>query len=366
MSENHGEKTMQPPISEYAKYLKNLVPVDIQKHFALKPIFKELNSEEEIRNAIIAFRDFLVLFCDGLIKDGHLYAKPKKTNNPTDYPFLHNMTNLLVDIGYYGKLSENGNSLLIVEIPLCSAPKPKISAPALGECLRFLSSLGFSFANLDLNSKKLELPKILPFEVSFPDNPALLLGLKVMSVADMELRESRRYWNDHYLLGLNYRLILAQAPDELMLLRNFLNPLPGKVKEFALDLHDHFTKMGLTCAFSRRSDVHFAYSLVRKSNQNLSEQDIYQKRIWEFSSSMKHGYCLVIRARKTEKYSAVIENFPLPLKAIIKRGYGCDRKLWGERCQGSCQGFRLPLNIELLEMKEEIKVWLDNEVKFSK
>jgi len=34
--------------------------------------------------------------------------------NMTDYPFIHNLTNLLVDIGYHSKLVENGKSLLIV------------------------------------------------------------------------------------------------------------------------------------------------------------------------------------------------------------------------------------------------------------
>jgi hypothetical protein len=60
-----------------------------------------------------------------------------------DYPFLHNITNLLVDIGYYGTLSENGDSLFLTEIPLCKASvdasgkkkSPKISASAKSECL---------------------------------------------------------------------------------------------------------------------------------------------------------------------------------------------------------------------------------------
>lgn len=81
----------------------------------LKPMFENVASEENIRNGVIAFRDFLYVFCDRLISDGHLYAKPQKTKNPTDYPFLHNVNHLLIGIGYHGKLAENGDSLLITE-----------------------------------------------------------------------------------------------------------------------------------------------------------------------------------------------------------------------------------------------------------
>ncbi len=51
-------------------------------------MFENVASEENIPNGVIAFRDFIYLFCDRLISDGHLYAKPQKTKNQIDYPFL--------------------------------------------------------------------------------------------------------------------------------------------------------------------------------------------------------------------------------------------------------------------------------------
>lgn len=122
MSTHHSEAITLKPISEVAKYKRNLIPANIPKVYALKPMFENIASEENIRNGVISFRDFLYLFFDRLISDGHLYAKPpKKPSNMTDYPFLHNITNLLVDIGYHGKLAESGESLLITEIPSCTA-----------------------------------------------------------------------------------------------------------------------------------------------------------------------------------------------------------------------------------------------------
>lgn len=121
MSTYHGPVT-QKPISEIAKYIKNLIPANIPETYTLKPMFENVAGEENIRNGVIAFRDFLYLFCDRLISDGHLYVKPQKNpKTATDYPFLYNITDMLADIDYHSKLAESGDSLLITEIPSFTA-----------------------------------------------------------------------------------------------------------------------------------------------------------------------------------------------------------------------------------------------------
>lgn len=82
MSANHGETVMQQPISEYVKYIKNLISVNIPETYTLKPLFENVANEENIRNGVIAFRDFLYTFCGRLLSDGHLYAKPQKNEEP--------------------------------------------------------------------------------------------------------------------------------------------------------------------------------------------------------------------------------------------------------------------------------------------
>ena len=85
----------------------------------------------------------------------------------------------------------------------------------------------------------------------------------------------------------------------------------------------------------------------------------------DFLHPLRYGYCVVIRAKKTDKYADLIEKFPLSLQEKIAKGYGCDRKLRNERCQGGCQGFRIPLDDSILGMKRDIEIWLDNEVSCS-
>jgi hypothetical protein len=370
MNTHHGGIITLKPISEMAKYLENLIPANIPKAYALKPIFKKVTSEENIRKGVIAFRDFLYLFCERLISDGNLYAKPPKNpTSMTDYPFIHNVTNILVEIGYYSKLSKSDDSLLINELPSCTASfdekgkkkNPKISVFNLIESLRFLTLCGFVFTGINLEAKTFN---ISGAKVSYPNNPILLTGLKAMSIADMELRTTRRYWNDNNLLRCDYRLVKAEDTDILDVLKDFLYPFPVKLQKFALKLHQRYIEMGMTCSMRILGDINFAYAFIGKSQKVLSPTDIYSLSVWQFSYSMKFGYCLVIRPKKTDNYADVIEKFPLSLQKIIAKGYGCDRKLRNEPCQQGCQGIRIPLDDSIHNISRDIETWLDNEVLF--
>ena len=363
MIAEHGELLMQKPINEYAIYLKNLIPAIIPTNYTLKPMFHSVAIEEDIRKGVIAFRDFLFVLCERLITDGYLFVKPQKTKNLADYPFLHYVNHLLIDIGYYSKLSENSDSLLIEEIPSFISSKSKIPASKQIECLRFLELCGFVFSGIELKEKKLELSKPQLIEVSYPNNPIMLTGLKALSIADIELRP-RRYKNDDYLLRCDYRLLKADDSDMFDVLKDFVHPLPIEIQKFALELHHRYIDKGMTCVTINDDAVHFSYSYIKNSKRELSYREIYQQRIWEFALSVKYGYCLLVRTKKTDKYADVIAKFPLSIQRKIAQGYGCDRKLRNERCQGGCQGIRLPLDDSILENKHDIELWLDNELYF--
>ena len=361
MSSDHGEAVMQKPINEYALYIKNMIPADIPKNYKLKPMFKNIADEENIRNGIIAFRDYLYLFCDRLISDGHLYSKPRKMKNLEDYPFLNNINHLLIEIGCRSEFSENGNSLLITEMPLFTASKPKIPFSKQIECLRFLTLCGFVFSGIDLDAKKISFLEGELLEVSYPDDPLMLTGLKVLSLSARELWV-RFHNNADNLLRCDYRVIKAEDSDILDVLKDFLQSLPEEIQEFALELHQRYTDMKMTNITLYDDANHFVYANIRKSRKPLSKRDIFQKRVWEFSLSVKYGYCLVVRAKKTDEYRDVIKKFPLYLQEKITQGYGCDRKLRNEPCQGGCQGIRIPLDNSVLEIKRDIEIWLDSEV----
>lgn len=360
MSTSHGGTVMQKPISEYAVYLKSLIPVNIPDAYALKPMFSTVSSEENIRNGVIAFSGFLHMFCDRLISDGHLYAKPQKTKNPLDYPFLKNMNRLLIDIGYNGSLNESGESLLVPEIPSFTSIKPKIPASKQMEYLRFLALCGFGFTGIDLDAKTFHMTGGY-LELTYPDAPVMLTGLKALSIAAVELWV-RFYNNANNLFRCDYRVMMADDTDVADVLKDILYPLPENLKRFALELHSRYVDKGMTCAIINDNAAHFAYAYTKNSRRPLSPRDIYSRRIWEIEVSMQYGYCIVVRSKHTDQYADLIETFPLFLREKIAAGYGCDRKLRNEPCQGGCQGIRIPMDDSAAAMGRDIELWLDHEV----
>ena len=372
MSTQHDPINVKP-LNEVLLYLENLLPTNIPTTYSIKPLFKGIAEEEKIRDGVLAFKEFLRLFLNRLKSVGHLYAKPSKIpGSLTDYPFLHNITNLLVDIGYHGRMSKNGDVLSITNIPLCCSSvdnnghkkNPKIPLSSFFECLRFLTLCGFIFTGIDLDVKMFCISETQPLKVSYPDNPVLLTGLKILSVADIECRTERRYWNDHHLLRCDYRLVMAEKTDVLDTLKDILHPLSQDVQTFALKLHRRYVSMGLTCTESWLQDVSFSYANLNKHKKDLLSRDKYQKRIWAFSYSIRHGHSLFVRAKKTEKYKNIIGNFSPSLQEIIAGGYGCYKKFGRARCMGDCQGIRLPLDDSILDYEEDITTWLDLEMPF--
>jgi len=354
----HHEVTIEP-IGEVAIFMKNLIPADIPETYAIKPMLESVASEQDIRNGVFAFREFLYLFFDRLTSDGTFYAKPpKRPSSMTDYPFLHNIANLLVEIGYRSTLAENGASLLVTEISPHIASK--ISGSNIILCLRFLTLCGFVFNGIDLDARMVDISQVLPLEVSYPQNPITLTGLKALAIADMELRTTKRYWNDNYLFRCDYRAIKTDGSDIIEILKDYLHPLPENVREFALNLHRRYTDMGMTCSIRILGDVNFAYADISKSRRKLSATDIYALSVWQISISMKNGYCIFVRPKKADKYAEAIEKFPLTLRERIISGYGCDRKR-GERCQGGCQGIPVSLDDSIIDIAKDIEIWLDSE-----
>lgn len=354
---------MQNTISDMAKYIKNIIPSKIPETYTLKAMFKHISGEENIRNGILAFRDLLYLVCDRLIADGSLYDKPvKNTQNkdshpslPVSYPFLNNIKSILFNIGYHGELIENGGSILLDDLKLLTPVigadggqmKAKISVPKLMEALKFLTCCGVCFDGMDLDARTLDMSKAASLKISYPDNPALLTGLKVMAIAQKDLYVKG---NHDIFLRCDYRVIKEEVTEVISILKDFVAPLPDMVQDLALKLHQRYLDAGLTCIV----DVFYLGIRFIYSHKN--------KEIWTLSAAQESGYRILIKAQNTPLYPEIIEMFPLPLQEKISRGYGCNKKLFGELCQKGCHGFSFPLDDSIIDISQYIEVWLDKEV----
>ena len=347
-------------LKDAAVYLKNIIPANIPKSYALKPLFRKISNEENIRSGILAYRDFLYLLCDLLIADSRLYDKPLKNTAShltisVRFPFLSNINNVLFKIAYHGKLADNNNSLILGDLQLLSSAamaeggcgKSTLSAVKVIEVLRFLADCGFYFDGIELDMPKPILPKLTKLEVTYPDNPAVLTGLKVMAIAQKELRTK----NNHEIFQwCDYRMLMAEEPDAASRLNDFALSLPVKIRDFIMKLHKHFLKAGLTCSPSYCGitlGFHYFYN---------------KKEICSFYASPVSGYRIFVKAQNTQKYPDTISSFSLLLQEKIARGYGCDSKKFNEPCQNGCHGFSFTLDDSVIKLTDSIKVWIDEEL----
>jgi hypothetical protein len=225
--------------------------------------------------------------------------------------------------------------------------KAKISVPKLLEALEFLTICGICFNGIDIDDQTLDITKGTSIEIAYPDNPVMLIGLKVMAIAQKDLYAKG---NHDIFLRCDYRVLKEEDTEVISILKDFVAPLPVMVQDFALKLHQRYLDAGLTCIV----DVFY-----------LGIRFIYlhkNKEIWTFSAAQESGYRILIKAQNTHLYPDVIETLPLDLQKIISRGYGCNKKLFGELCQKGCHGFSFPLDDSIIDISQEIEVWLDKEV----
>ncbi len=116
-----GEFVMEKTMGDLAKFLKQLLPVNIPERYTINSMFTDISNEEDIRSGVLTFRDFLYRLCDGLITDNTLCNIPKKgkkkfsdeTTLTVEFPFMNNIRSILLNISQHGILSETGDSLLI-------------------------------------------------------------------------------------------------------------------------------------------------------------------------------------------------------------------------------------------------------------
>jgi len=330
------KKMQANTISDMARYLKSLLPAEIPVKYSIKPMFTSIESEENIRNGILALKDFMNLFYDLLIEGSESYEKSRSTNdnrNPSiavDFPFIYHTRSVLLNIGYHSAL--NGDALIfsglktLAPIICCEGMEAttKISVPKLMGCLRFLNECGMYFEGFDLDAAKPDTAGERLIEVTYPDNPNLLTGLKIMAVAQRDLPWKT---NDEIFLRCDYRALTMDKTDAADALRDFVSPFSSETQEYFLQLHQKCLEKGLDCKVKIGLKNSFLYSHKKAA-------------VWELSSSFADGYRIFVKM-----FDSKTAEFSPALQGLIDKGLGCEK---------DCHGFYIPLGDSVLNVCEEL------------
>lgn len=342
---------MRKTLKDVARYLKEILVPETNETYAVNPIYADAFTEENIRKGVFAFRAFLVRFYDVLYAKGDAYDNCKKVAHEYEnrlslsvyYPFVHNVSTMLMKIGHYGVLTENKQSL-VCENTIFSE---KLSVTKNLECLRFLTDCGICIDGIDLNDKKQNLSVQKTITVTYPDNPIMLTGLKVMATAEID---HGTLVNQNVFLRCDYRALKKDESDMLSIVRDTIKPLSPEVKYFIFELHHYSLNKGLTCGVEVKGfHIYIKYCYKRKD-------------LWGINSSLNNGYHINVKPTKTHEYPDTIKTFSPVLQELIAKGYGCGRKRGTGRCDGGCRGLHISLDDSVLDIKDDIKTWFDEEL----
>lgn len=342
---------MTKTLQDVASYLKDIMVSETNKIYAINPVYTNIKNQEDICDGVMAFRAFLIRLYDMLYTNSEDYYKSKKVAHEYEnrttlsvyYPFLHNVKTILMNIGYHGVLVEDKQSLScgnnVLEI--------KLSVKRTLECLRFLANCGICIDGVDLNKKRQKLSDIKSIKITYPDNPTMLIGLKVMAIAEIDYGT---LVNQDVFLRCDYRALKKDATDVLTILQDTIRPLSEDVQDFILKLHHRYLDKGVTCVVEIKGfHIYMKYRYKRKD-------------LWGVNVSLNNGYHINVKSKKTHEYAPIIETFPSILQELIAKGYGCGRKREIGHCDGGCRGLTISLDDSVLEIQDDIEKWFDQEL----
>lgn len=352
---------MQVNQGDMARFLQYLIPSDIPSDYPIEKGYLNWGDLSKTKEAIVAFRDYLVKMCDCINSDEELSKTQKKgkekyydeTTLSVEFPFLNNIRSILMNIGISGELTSSSTifvkdwATLSLKRSLNKSSTTKLSNAQTKKTLQFLERTGFDFAGIDVQKKKID-TSVQNIEISYPGNDLVMLGLKMLGLAQDE-HASRDV--DDILLRCCYYVLNNRKIDSEIVLKDYTKGLSTSVSDFVFALHKAFIELGMTCNVElRMMNYHFIYFYKRRM-------------ICRFSVSVHQGFRMVVKPKKTEKYEDLIRSFPKELRKKILLGYGCNKKSGSGHgnCQNGCAGIAFPLNKNISRYTTEIKKWIQAE-----
>ena len=322
----------------------------VPEHFTIAPVFRQFAGDEDIQNGVRALQGFLYQLYDYIIADADIYDKPSKyaeqitdgsVNLSAEFPFLKDLTDILTSIGVLGCLNKNNDAIMIGWNELRNAVK-RLSGKKIVGCLRHLENCGLEFSGVDLTEETADFSNADVLEVSYPDNPNMLIGLKIMAMAPLEYSEKysksstgaayNSQNTDMAFLRCDYRVLGEKEIEPLSVLEEVLKPLSPDIQAYALDLHERYIRKGAK------------YKMLISSGRTYFRYTYKGKELFHIKVSPKDGCSIIVRAKNIRKYESDAEKFPPFLLDIIKNANECARQETLDKCQPKCSGIVFVLN----------------------
>ncbi|MCL2363832.1 MAG: hypothetical protein FWC71_04115 [Defluviitaleaceae bacterium] len=350
---------MPTQLSEMAAYLQKLLPPSIPANYEIAAMFTEELKENEIRSGVPAFRDFLYLLYARVVEEGDAFVPPPsnekagKDSHHADYPaaykFMRNLMIVLSNLGLLGTFNGTRDALHLKNDD-CFTFSNRLSYVKMPnkrkmQCLQLLMDCGVQIEGLDLQSKT---PATrTPLTITYPRDPKMLAGLKVMTLAQDKVGTK---YQDEILHRCDYTALANKKPDPLAMLQTLLSAAPAEARDFMLALHQSYVAHGFKC------NTYIGYS-------TRYEYFCRSKELWRFNMTSNKGAFITIKAANTDKYPKLVQQLPMHLQECVTTGYGCGKKMGlTDHCDSGCRGYFIPLDASIAEVGGVVRAWIEAEV----
>jgi hypothetical protein len=326
----------------------NIIETTPEK-FQIDPAFRINLSEEEIREGLLSFREFLKLYFDVIAADNNLYditliEEPREIATIAQgYPFLGKLSHLLNHLGIHGELINDTNKYLVMECKKLNSVIKKVKVKQLKELLIYLSEMGFLFDGLELKDKKFDFTKQETFRIFYPDNDTMLVGLKLISMAQVNL--AGKCYNtetgtcsagvENIFLRCDYHTLEnAKVKTHKMYIRECLNSLTPEMATYITELDILLTENNCK---NEGDPGNFKYAFTYTSKKT-------KKVVCKIAFGIT-GCSIKLNAEHINEYLNFITKLPTDMLDIMKNGWNCAKAFDINGCNPKCQaGFKFKID----------------------
>ena len=234
-------------LADISNHLKAAVISDTPEDFIIAETFRLGLSDEELMAGITAFRYFLYELYDALASNKDRFDV--KTSNqdgtiPARFPIIEDLGTLLFSLGFHGKLeTEPRNELIVYGEDLLKVSKMqkyrhlnKMSKRRKMELFDFLADLGFYFEDADF-SANIDFSKTGVFYVQYENDDSMLIGLKLMALAQANVKAKYDRYSTILMRGDFYPLENTEPKPPTVNLVDYANTQTPEIKEWLIDLN---------------------------------------------------------------------------------------------------------------------------------
>ena len=360
-------------IKEAALFIKSHI-CNVPDSFEIDDSIKNGFDNTEIIDGVKQLQSILQLIADNIIHEAENGSEMATTEKPANdfhltLPELTSPFFMLFCIGLCGEFPNGSSEYMTIDGTKLFDTFKKSRGKNHNRYLLFLSNLGFEFS-VDITAKSFKLNKTDVLEVRYPDSPSVLIGLKILTEATVQVsaqihKAQKAYAIQPIFMRCDYHALTLPKKFGFDI-RDCAASLSDERESFCIKIHEMLLENG--CKYEtayKMQDYVFTYT---------------SKAAKRVVASIRIGFggeCIKINSKRIDEDASFLADAPANILQVIKDGHNCvkgeDPNACNPRCEyirfnldgveyTKCRHLNFILPIDTAEDREYVKTWLSHEI----